>query len=146
MGFMDKAKKLAEEAQRKMDETQKRFNDRQRGGESQPGAGAVRFDEKGRPIPDETAEAQAAAGIPVGESMQAEPGTVPAGASHSAGETGEAHDPVEGERPAGVDHPGEGQPPAGRVETSGAAGNAEQNRGDSPVESDDIHSSPETKK
>ena len=146
MGFIDKAKKLAEEAQRKMDETQKRFKDRQQGGESQPGAGAVRFDEKGRPIPDETAEAQAAAGIPVGESMQAEPGTVPAGASHSAGETGEAHDPVEGERPAGVDHPGEGQPPAGRVERSGAAGNAEENRGDSPVESDDIHSSPETKK
>ena len=145
MGFMDKAKRLAEEAQKKMDDTQKRFNDR-KGGESQPGAGAVRFDEHGRPIPDETAEAQAAAGIPVGESMQAEPGTVPSGAMDSKGETGGAHKPVEGEPPTGVDHPGEGQPPAGRVETSGAAGNAEDNRGQSPVESDDMHTHPETKK
>ena len=145
MGFMDKAKKLAEEAQRKMDETQKRFSDRQ-GGETEPGAGAVRFDEKGRPIPDETAEAQAEAGIPVGESMQVEPGTVPSGAMDSEGETGGAHRPVEGDAPEGFEHPGEGQPPAGRVERSGAAGNADENRGSSPVESDDIHTSPETKK
>ncbi len=143
MGFMDRAKKLAEEAQRKMDETQKRFNDR-KDDESQPGAGTVRFDENGRPIPDETAEAQAAAGIPVGESMQVEPGTVPSGQAQP--EPGRAHEPVEGEAPEGFEHPGEGQPPAGRVERSGSAGNAEENRGTSPVESDDIHASPETKK
>ena len=146
MGFMDKAKKMAEQAQQKMDEKQKQWNQREGQEEEAAGAGAVRFDEHGRPVPNETAEAQSAAGIPVGESMQAEPGTIPSGASHSAGETGAAHDTIEGERPEGVDHPGEGQPPAGRVETSGAAGNAEQNQGASPVESDDIHTSPETKK
>lgn len=150
VGFIDKAKRMAEQAQQKLDEKQQQFNDRQGQGADPdgpgPGAGAVRFDDHGRPIADETAEAQAAAGIPVGESMQAEPGTVPSGATDSEGETGGAHRPIEGERPAGVDHPGEGQPPAGRVETSGAAGNAEGNQGESPVEPDDIHTSPETKK
>ena len=126
MGFMDKAKKMAEQAQQKLDQTQTRFNERQQGQAGEPGAGAVRFDDQGRPIPDETAQAQEAAGIPVGESMQAEPGTVPSGASGGTSES--AHEPVEGERPEGVDHPGEGQPPAGRVETSGAAGNAEGNQ------------------
>ena len=145
MGFMDKAKKMAEQAQHKIDEKQKQWNQREAQDEA-PGAGAVVFDEHGRPVPNETSQAQADAGIPVGESMQAEPGTIPSGASGSEGETGQAHRPVEGERPAGVDHPGEGQPPAGRVETSGAAGNAEQNRGSSPVEPDDMHTGPETKK
>ena len=32
MGFMDKAKKLADQAQQKLDEAQKQFNDRQAGG------------------------------------------------------------------------------------------------------------------
>ena len=134
MGFMDKAKQMAEQAQRKIDEKQKQFNDRQGQGANPgagPGAGAVRFDDQGRPIPDETAEAQAEAGIPVGESMKAEPGTIPSGASGSEGEDERAHEPIEGERPEGVDHPGEGQPPAGRVEKSGAAGNAEGNQASS---------------
>jgi hypothetical protein len=48
MGFMDKAKKLAEQAQEKLDEAQKNFNKGQ-SGESQPGGG-VRYDEHGRPI------------------------------------------------------------------------------------------------
>ena len=140
MGFMDKAKKMAEQAQHKLAEKQKQWNQREPQDDA-PGAGAVVFDDHGRPVPNETSQAQADAGIPVGESMQAEPGTIPAGASQSEGETSSAHQPVEGERPAGVDHPGEGQPPAGRVETSGAAGNAEENRGASPVEPDDAHTS-----
>jgi hypothetical protein len=130
MGFMDKARKMAEQAQHKIDEKQKQWNQRE-GQEDAPGAGAVVFDDHGRPVPNETSEAQEEAGIPVGESMQAEPGTIPAGASHSAGETPSAHDTVEGERPGGVEHPGEGQPPAGRVEQSGAAGNAEENQSSS---------------
>lgn len=101
MGFMDKAKRVAEQAQRKIDDAQKQRQAQKSG----PGAGGVRFDEHGRPIPDETAESQASAGIPTGESMQAEPGTIPSGASGSEGETEHAHDPVEGERPEGVDHP-----------------------------------------
>ncbi len=141
MGFMDKAKKMAEQAQQKLDERQRRPGER--GEETEAGAGTVRFDDQGRPVPDETAEAQAAAGIPTGESMQAEPGTVPPGLGH--GEPGRAHEPIEGEQPEGTDF-GKGQPPAGRVERSGAAGNADENRGASPVESDDIHTNPETKK
>ena len=144
MGFMDKAKRVAGQAQQKLDEKQKQWNQRE-GQEDAPGAGGVRFDEHGRPVPDETSQAQADAGIPVGESMQAEPGTIPSGATHSEGETAGAHDTIEGERPAGFEHPGEGQPPAGRVETSGASGNAANNPGGSPVEPDDAHTAGETK-
>jgi hypothetical protein len=49
MGFMDKAKKLAEQAQQKLDETQESFNQQP----SQQGAGeggGVRYDEHGRPV------------------------------------------------------------------------------------------------
>ena len=49
MGFLDKAKQLAEQAQQKLDEAQQNFN--QSGSpEAQPGEGAVRYDEHGRPI------------------------------------------------------------------------------------------------
>jgi hypothetical protein len=48
MGFLDKAKKLAEQAQTKMDEVQKDFNAKQGG--DQPDAGAaVEYDQHGRP-------------------------------------------------------------------------------------------------
>ncbi len=49
MGFMDKAKKLAEQAQQKLDEAQTQFNQNQ----SQPSQGqqgGVQYDEHGRPI------------------------------------------------------------------------------------------------
>jgi hypothetical protein len=48
MGFMDKAKKLAEQAQEKLDEVQENFNQGQ-SGQPQEGGG-VRYDEHGRPI------------------------------------------------------------------------------------------------
>ena len=49
MGFMDKAKKLAEQAQEKLDEVQQSFNE----GGSTPGQGAGgRYDEHGRPVED----------------------------------------------------------------------------------------------
>ena len=54
MGFMDKAKKLAEQAQEKLDEAQKNFNQGEGGSASQPAQGAVRYDEHGRPIQQET--------------------------------------------------------------------------------------------
>ncbi len=55
MGFMDKAKKLAEQAQEKLDETQKNFNKGQGGSEGQPGqGGGVKYDEHGRPIQQDT--------------------------------------------------------------------------------------------
>lgn len=57
MGFMDKAKKLAEQAQQKIDETQKQFNEKQAQPQA-PGAGAgVRYDEHGRPLPGEATSA-----------------------------------------------------------------------------------------
>ena len=51
MGFMDKAKKLAEQAQQKLDETQKNFN-QSNSPESQPQGESVKYDEHGRPIQD----------------------------------------------------------------------------------------------
>jgi hypothetical protein len=49
MGFMDKAKKLAEQAQEKLDEVQQNINQ----GGSTPGQGAgARYDEHGRPVQD----------------------------------------------------------------------------------------------
>jgi hypothetical protein len=49
MGLMDKAKKLAEQAQQKLDEAQQNFN---KSGSPQAGPqeGGVRYDEHGRPI------------------------------------------------------------------------------------------------
>ena len=53
MGFMDKAKQMAEQAQQKIEETQKQFNDNQAQKAGSPvGGGGVRYDEHGRPIQD----------------------------------------------------------------------------------------------
>jgi hypothetical protein len=53
MGFMDKAKKLAEQAQEKLDEAQKNFN-KGDSPETQPQGEAVKYDEHGRPVQDAT--------------------------------------------------------------------------------------------
>jgi hypothetical protein len=58
MGFMDKAKKLAEQAQEKLDEAQKGFNKSQE--PQAPAGGGVRYDEHGRPIQEETPAASTA--------------------------------------------------------------------------------------
>lgn len=52
MGFMDKAKKLAEQAQEKLDDAQKNFNQSGSPQAEQP-AQAARYDEHGRPIQEE---------------------------------------------------------------------------------------------
>jgi hypothetical protein len=52
MGFLDKAKKMAEQAQTKLDEVQKQFNEGQSGStSSQPPP--VEYDQHGRPIRSE---------------------------------------------------------------------------------------------
>ena len=51
MGFMDKAKKLAEQAQQKLDDAQKNFNQSD-SPQSQPQGDAVKYDAHGRPIQD----------------------------------------------------------------------------------------------
>ena len=69
MGFMDKAKKMAEQAQAKLDEVQKNVNSGQAG--QQAGGGpAVEYDQHGRPItpaapvPDAGAPAMDTPGVP----------------------------------------------------------------------------------
>jgi hypothetical protein len=54
MGFMDKAKQLAEQAQQKLDEAQKNFN-QSASPQSEPSEGGVRYDEHGRPIEEAAA-------------------------------------------------------------------------------------------
>ena len=79
MGWMDKAKKLAEQAQEKLDEAQKNFNQSASPSADGP-AGAVRYDEHGRPIQDEEPPA-AAAPPPAAEPAEpapAEPADTPA--------------------------------------------------------------------
>jgi hypothetical protein len=51
MGFMDKAKKLAEQAQQKLDEAQQNFN-KSESPQAGPQEGGVRYDEHGRPVQD----------------------------------------------------------------------------------------------
>ena len=61
MGFMDKAKQLAEQAQQKLDEAQQNFN---KGGSTpgQPGAGAgPTYDQHGRPVEGSAPAAEPAA-------------------------------------------------------------------------------------
>ena len=53
MGFMDKAKKLAEQAQEKLDEVQKQFNESQASPRSQEPP--VEYDQHGRPVRAEPA-------------------------------------------------------------------------------------------
>lgn len=51
MGFMDRAKQLAEQAQAKLDEAQRQFNtDKPSGAGTGP---AVEYDQHGRPVPTE---------------------------------------------------------------------------------------------
>jgi YD repeat-containing protein len=53
VGFMDKAKKLAEQAQEKLDDAQKNFNQGQGQGEGQGQPQQVRYDQQGRPITED---------------------------------------------------------------------------------------------
>ena len=57
MGFMDKAKKMAEQAQAKLDEAQKQFNAGQQ--QDQGGGPVVEYDNHGRPIPQASPDAAA---------------------------------------------------------------------------------------
>ena len=88
MGFMDKAKKLAEQAQEKLDEAQKNFN---RSDSPQAPAGdGVRYDEHGRPIQEET---PAAATPPAAAEPPAEGTAPPPPAQPPAGDTNASPDP-----------------------------------------------------
>ena len=92
MGFMDKAKKLAEQAQEKLDEAQKNFN-KSETPQAQPGG--VRYDEHGRPIQEET---PAAAAPPPSATPSPDP-TAPIGGSAPA-EAAPAEEPPPAEEAA----------------------------------------------
>ncbi len=75
MGFMDKAKKLAEQAQEKLDEAQKNFN-KSDSPEGQPGQGA-KFDEHGRPLQTPAAETPPPAAAPAAPAPDAPAASTP---------------------------------------------------------------------
>jgi hypothetical protein len=79
MGFMDKAKKLAEQAQTKLDEAQKQFNQQQSGGGSgAPQAPVTEYDQHGRPIPRSEPEAATPPhGDPLAEQAETAPPPAP---------------------------------------------------------------------
>jgi hypothetical protein len=74
MGWMDKAKKLAEQAQEKLDEAQQNFN---KGGSTPGQQGGTRYDAHGRPIQD----APPAGSAPPPSAEPAPPAPEPAPAS-----------------------------------------------------------------
>ena len=85
MGFMDKAKKLAEQAQTKLEDVQKDFNEKQGspGGSSAGAGAAVEYDDHGRPKTPPPGDLPATQpgdlGAPKGDPLSAEP-TAPAAA------------------------------------------------------------------
>jgi hypothetical protein len=60
MGFMDKAKKMAEQAQQKIEEVQKDFNEKQAAGDGGTASGPapVDYDKHGRPMPTDNERPQ----------------------------------------------------------------------------------------
>jgi hypothetical protein len=93
MGFMDKAKKLAEQAQEKLDEAQKNFN-KSDSPQAQPEQ-SVQYDEHGRPIQQETPAAATAppAADPADAPPAEEAATPPPAADPPAGDTNASPDP-----------------------------------------------------
>jgi hypothetical protein len=89
MGFMDKAKQLAEQAQQKLDETQKNFN-KSNSPEGQPEGGGVKYDAHGRPIQ----EAPPAGATPPPAAEPAAPAAAPTPPpAPSSGDTNATPDP-----------------------------------------------------
>ena len=110
MGFMDKAKKMAEQAQAKLDEVQKQHQSPPaQGSAGESGGGpAVEYDKHGRPIPSEPpATATPPHGDPVGPPAAsapppaAAPAATPDPAAPAA--AAPAPSPPTGEQPADED-------------------------------------------
>jgi hypothetical protein len=79
MGFMDKAKKLADQAQTKLDEVQKQFNESQSSGSNpaQSSGAAAEYDKHGRPIAKPSDGAHTAATPQQGDPMSEAPAPAP---------------------------------------------------------------------
>ena len=92
MGFMDKAKKLADQAQAKLDEAQKQFNDSQGSNPSTASPSPLEYDQHGRPVAQPADPAHTAATPQQGDPALGAPEPPPA-------DTSPRPDP--GERPQG---------------------------------------------
>jgi hypothetical protein len=131
MGFMDKAKKMAEQAQRqakdgtlkerakaladqaqsKLDEAQGKFNDKQQEGAGAPPAGpVVQYDAHGRPIPAQDADQEPTVAV-----AQPVPAEAVEAVQEAAGAAPAAQDPV-------AEAPGPQAPAAPPIPASGQAG------------------------
>ena len=92
MGFMDKAKQLAEQAQQKLDETQKNLN-KSNSPEGQPEGGGVKYDAHGRPIQE--APPAGATAPPAAEPAAAAPTPPPAASSGDLNATPDPFKPIQ---------------------------------------------------
>jgi len=105
MGFLDKAKQMAEQAQQKIEDTQQQFNASQAAKSQTDVSGGPRYDANGRPIADGPPTAQPAA--PEGEHPASDPATAqgvgqpqpPAAAEPIEDQPTSAVEPVEGTEP-----------------------------------------------
>jgi hypothetical protein len=104
MGFLDKAKKLAEQAQSKLDEVQKQVNT----GSSQPAPSgpAVEYDKHGRPIPQ-----QQTASPPHGDPLTGGPAAPPSSERSGGEPAGRDSGPIPD--PSAPAAPSSGDPLAG---------------------------------
>ena len=104
MGFMDKAKKMAEQAQAKIDEVQQGLHERQQGaGGEQAGGQAVEYDKHGRPT---TQEAPAQPAAPATDPDHPIPDPSAPGAVEEDQPAKIQGDPLLGNEPAGGQDPG----------------------------------------
>ena len=126
MGFMDKAKKFADQAQVKLDEVQKQFNEGQGSGSNQGSSGPapIEYDQHGRPIAKPSDGAHTTATPQQGDALtDAAPPAPPADKTpHVAEQPGDSHtqgDPL-GESAASTPKPPE--PPKPPTPPSGGTG------------------------
>jgi hypothetical protein len=114
MGFMDKAKKLADQAQTKLDEVQKQFNENQASNPSQSSPPATEYDQHGRPVAKPADAAHPTATPQQGDPVTSAPPPPPADKTpHVAEETKPHGDPLADSSPKPP------QPPSGGGMTSG---------------------------
>ena len=121
MGFLDKAKKLADQAQAKVDEVQKDFNAKQGGAGGAPASGpVVEYDQHGRPVSPPAGERPATAAAPGAPDAPADasPRLDPATPASPDAEPAKRHgDPLVDDEP-GSRH-GQAPPSGGQGMTSG---------------------------
>ena len=127
MGFMDKAKKMAEQAQQKIEDAQQQFNQSQGSGASAPSEPVQEYDKHGRPVassaPPEAAPAAPGpvlshddVAAPTGDPLAGHPTPAPspgtaAEAPEESTETKPHGDPLAAEAPH-APHPPADAPPA----------------------------------